>query len=59
MLLSQYAKTHMYVPVSGSFTSTNDIQIFNNMKIIPFAQGTPIARFTIRLTLYCTFKTNL
>lgn len=59
MLLSQYAKTRMYVPVSGSFTSTNDIQIFNNMKIIPFAQGTPTARFTIRLTLYCTFKTNL
>lgn len=59
MILGEYVKNKMYVPISGSFTSTNSIELFNNMKIIPFAEGNPTCRFTVRLTLYCTFKTTL
>lgn len=59
MLLSKQTKTKMYVPIIGEFTSTNSIQLFTNMKIAPFAQGNPSARFTVRITLYLTFKANL
>ena len=59
MLLGQYVKTRMYVPISGEFTSTNSIQLFTNMVLIPFSQGNSNARFVIRITLYLTFKSTL
>lgn len=59
MLLSKESKTKLYIPISGEFTSTNSIELFTNMKIAPFAQGNPKARWTVRVTLYLTFKSNL
>ena len=49
----------MYCKVSSEFTSTNDIQLFNNVALLPFRQGSGAARFTLKVTLYLTFKTNL
>lgn len=59
MLLCNNIKTRMYCRISSQFVPTNDNQLFDNVKLIPFGQGSPSARFTIRVTLYLTFKTNL
>lgn len=59
MLLNIYGKSKMYVPISGEFTSTNSIELFTNMKLIPFSSSDTNCYFTVRVTLYLTFKSNL
>lgn len=59
MLLNIYGKSKMYVPISGEFSSTNAVDLFTNMKLIPFASSDASLYFTVRITLYLTFKSNL
>lgn len=59
LLFNQGGKNRMYVKVNSDFTSTNDIQLFNNVAILPFRQGSGTARYSLKITLYLTFKTNL
>lgn len=59
LLISWNTKSKMYKKISSEFTSTNDIQLFNNVALLPFSQGNGAARFSIKITLYLTFKTNV
>lgn len=59
MLFDVHTKNKSYVKISSEFTSTNSIELFNNIAILPFTQGTGQARFSLKITLYLTFKTNL
>lgn len=59
MLLDTHGKNRMYVPIHGEFTSTNSIELFTNMKLVPFASSNAGAYFTFKITLYLTFKSNL
>lgn len=59
LLFNSMGKTKMYYKVSSEFTSTNDIQLFNNIALLPFRQGSGTARYSLKITLYLTFKTNL
>lgn len=59
LLVSKNDKSKMYVKVDSEFTSTNSIELFNNLAILPFSQGNGQARYSIKVTLYLTFKTNV
>lgn len=59
LLFNSNGKTKMYYKISSEFTSTNDIQLFNNVALMPFRQGSGTARYSLKITLYITFKTNL
>ena len=58
LLFDNNNKVKMYVKISSEFTSTNDIQLFNNVALLPFRQGTGAARWNVKITLYLTFKTT-
>lgn len=59
MIMPTTTTGRMYVPIGGQFTPTNDIQLFSNMKLLAVANGTPNGRFTVKITLYLTFKSIL
>lgn len=60
LLIDTKNKSRMYLKINSEFTSTNDIQLFNNVALLPFRQGSGAAtRYSLKITLYLTFKTSL
>lgn len=59
LLFDNNNKSRLFVKISSEFTSTNDIQLFNNVALLPFRQGTGAARWNVKITMYLTFKTAL
>lgn len=60
LLIDTKQKSKMYVKVSSQFTSTNSIELFNNVALLPFRQnlGNDSVRMSVKVTLYLTFKTT-
>lgn len=59
LLIDTKNKCKKYLTVNSEFTSTNSIQLFNNISLLPFRQGTNnAARYSLKITLYLTFKTQ-
>lgn len=58
LLLNTNGKSSKYVKISSQFTSTNSIELFNNVALIPFRQGSGVSRWALQITLYLTFKTT-
>lgn len=59
LLIDTKNKSRKYLKVSSEFTSTNSIQLFNNISLLPFRQGSGAAsRYSLKITLYLTFKTQ-
>lgn len=59
LLINSQGKSRGYFKINSEFTSTNSIELFNNVALLPFSQGAGRIRYTIKVTLYLTFKTNL
>ena len=59
LLINPHGKSRAYFRINSEFTSTNSIELFNNVALLPFTQGAGRLRYTIKVTLYLTFKTNV
>lgn len=63
MLLPKTGKARMYVRLNSEFEPTNLSNVFSNIIIAISNEGTigsgRSTRFSLKITLYCTFKTKL
>lgn len=59
LLIDTHNKSRMYHKINSQFIATNANELFNNFALFPFRQGTGAGRFSLKITLYLTFKTNL
>lgn len=59
LLIDTHNKSRMYHKIDSQFIATNANELFNNIALFPFRQGTGAGRFSLKITLYLTFKTAL